>query len=81
MKNILAAVAAALALAACAGQPTASSGAPATGTATAQQTPAQIAAQICVPLQAAITGLQADIGLSASTLASLISAEIGRAHV
>jgi hypothetical protein len=50
----------------------ASSGTPAG--ASAQQTPAQIAAQICAPLEVAIGGLQADTGLGAPALAALAGA-------
>ena len=43
-----------------------------TGNSTAApQTPAQIAAQLCAPLEIAIAGLQADTALSTATLATL----------
>lgn len=64
MKSILLAIAAALTLAACA-TPTTSTGA---NQGITQQTPAQIAAQICTPLEIALTDLQADVGLPAGAL-------------
>jgi len=73
MQNLSLTLAAALALTACAN--TGNSGAP------AAPAPAQIAAELCPPLQAAIIALQVDTGLSVTAQADLAAAAPQAARV
>lgn len=66
MKTIITSIAAVIALSACGTQTT-------TGTSTVQ-TPQQIAAQVCPPVETALTGLQSLVGLPLDAMAAINTA-------